>query len=556
MVYDGDPVDSLVYFKTETSQVNAAESECRTCGNVETEDILQLIENKEVNEDGSRGTKRQVTPEEWYERYLNSMAKATSNKSPAKITLPKSNFKVPGKGSQLKTFFQRNLLRKISDKQYMIINLLESPALALILSFLSKYIGDNGYMLADNKNLPVFLFMSIVVALFLGLTVSAEEIFKDSRVLERQKYLEISRLGYLSSKIVFLFALSALQTLTFILVANAILKIEGMLMPYWLILFSVSCFGNILGLNISAGMKSAVNIYILIPLILVPQLLLGGAMIKFDDLHPSMTKQIYVPVVGDIMTTRWAYEAITVEQFKSNLYQELFFEEDMIISQNDWYASFLIPLLEQKARECEYAIGNDEFRDHSENNLQKLSLHIDELSELSGIDNSDLLNDLNRENYDTIVADLTLRRLDSLKSSFRLSSLASIARKDTLMIRLEAKYGKQHLIDLMDKHRNIVLSDFLLNRNSTDKLLETSDRIIQKADPVFMTTHSRVGRAQFYAPFKVLGKKKIDTLAFNVSVIWIMCIVLFITLYLNSLKGLIKRLEEFTIASNINKRVS
>ncbi len=44
------------------------------------------------------------------------------------------------------------------------------------------------------------------------------------------------------------------------------------------------------GLNISAGMKTVISIYILVPLVLVPQLLLSGAMIRFDDLH-SLTDQ-------------------------------------------------------------------------------------------------------------------------------------------------------------------------------------------------------------------------------------------------------------------------
>jgi len=74
-----------------------------------------------------------------------------------------------------------------------------------------------------------------------------------------------------------------------------------MLLQQWIILFTTACFGNMLGLNISAGMRTAVSIYILIPLILVPQLLLGGAMIKFDDLHKSISKKIYVPLAGDIM---------------------------------------------------------------------------------------------------------------------------------------------------------------------------------------------------------------------------------------------------------------
>ena len=152
--------------------------------------------------------------------------------------------------------------------------------------------------------------MAVIVALFIGLTVSAEEIFRDRKILEREKFLNLSRLSYLFSKINFLFTLSAIQSLSFVLVANSILEVRGMLFQQWIILFSTACFGNLLGLNISAGMRTAVSIYILIPLILVPQLLLGGAMIKFDDLHKSISRKIYVPVIGDIMVTRWAYEAL------------------------------------------------------------------------------------------------------------------------------------------------------------------------------------------------------------------------------------------------------
>ena len=121
-----------------------------------------------------------------------------------------------------------------------------------------------------------------------------------------------------------------------------------MIWQQWLILFTTACYGNLVGLNISAGMRTVVSIYILIPLILVPQLLLGGAMIKFDDLHKSISNKIYVPVIGDLMATRWAYEAITVEQFKSNRYEKPIFEYDMEISQNDYIARTLISELSNK----------------------------------------------------------------------------------------------------------------------------------------------------------------------------------------------------------------
>jgi putative flippase GtrA len=351
MIYDGDPVEALVYFKTETSQANAAESECPNCGNVETDNILHIIEVKVIDSSGLPGTARQVSPQEWYEKYTKKMMPVPAGK-PSRTTIPPSNFRVPGKSRQILTFIDRNITRKLADSQYMIINLVEAPLLAFILGYISKFSANDTYTFAANKNYPVFMFMGIIVALFLGLTVSAEEIFRDRKILEREKFLNLSRLSYLLSKISFLFALSAVQTLSFVLVANLIMEVRGLLLQQWIILFSTACFGNMLGLNISAGMRTAVSIYILIPLILVPQLLLGGVMIKYDDMHWSLSRKIYVPVLGDIMVTRWAYEAISVEQFKSNKLQKPFFQYDMEISQNDWYASFLIPDLKVTVDKC------------------------------------------------------------------------------------------------------------------------------------------------------------------------------------------------------------
>lgn len=542
MVYDGDPVDSIVYFKTETSQVNAAESECPSCGNVETDDILQLIETKEVTEDGHQGTERQVQPTEWYDRYRRSMMPVLQG-IPPKIGLPANQFMVPGQLSQFITFFKRNILRKLSDRQYMVINLLESPLLALILSYLSKYSPDGTYLFAYNKNIPVFLFMSVVVALFMGLTVSAEEIFKDRKILERQKYLDISRASNLGSKIAFLFWLSALQTLTFVVIAGLVLDIDGMLWRYWLILFSVSCFGNMTGLNISAGMKSVVSIYILIPLILVPQLLLGGAMIKYDDLHKTITRKIWVPVVGDMMTTRWAYEAMTVEQFRSNRYERLFFDIDMKVSHNDWQASFLVPLLQQKSMECYFAGNMPQYGQHLENNLYKLNKYIPELSAVAGWDPSQVLKNINSHVYDSAVNANVLNWLDSLQGYYRTETILATIERDSMVTRIERANSLDYLVNLKLDYHNEFLSDILLNNNSTEKVYENDELIIQKADPVFMTPFSKIGRAHMFSPYKLLGRFRISTLWFNTAVIWIMCFILGITLYFNTLQKIVTFFE-------------
>ena len=546
MIYDGDPVEALVYFKTETSQANAAESECPNCGNVETDNILHIVEVKVIDNSGYPGKERQISPKEWYEKYKKKMMPVLGEK-PEKSVIPPSNFRVPQKIDQIRTFIRRNITRKMADRQYMTINLLEAPLLAFILGYISKFSENGVYSFSTNKNYPIFLFMSVIVALFMGLTVSAEEIFRDRKILEREKFLDLSRLSYLISKINFLFALSAIQSLSFMLVANYILEVRGMLFQQWLILFSTACFGNLLGLNISAGMRSAVSIYILIPLILVPQLLLGGAMIKFDDLHQSISKKIYVPFIGDIMVTRWAYEALCVERFKTNSFEKPFFYYDMAVSQNDWNASFLVPALKLKVDNCLASDKNPDFKTSVETDLKKINFHIKYLSNVSGIQPGPWISNLNYQDFDESIAKDTKKLLDSLRGSLRLHSRLITFKRDSLYKLLETKIGEDQFVALRAANYNENLANYVLNRLSTNKIYDSDDRLIQKADPIFMPPGSKFGRAHFFAPYKQIGNLKIETLLFNMMAVWFMIGGLFVTLYYNILKRLIRFLESLNL---------
>jgi ABC-type multidrug transport system ATPase subunit len=546
MIYDGDPVEALVYFKTETSQANAAESECPNCGNIETDNILHIVEVKVIDNSGFPGKDRQISPKEWYEKYRKKMMPAIE-KEHERLPLPPSNFRVPRKISQVNTFIKRNITRKAADKQYMTINLLEVPLLALILGYISKYSADTTYIFADNKNYPVFLFMAIIVALFVGLTVSAEEIFRDRKILEREKFLNLSRLSYLFSKISFLFVMSAVQSLSFVLVANWLLEVKGMLFPQWLILFSTACFGNMLGLNISAGMRTAVSIYILIPLLLVPMLLLGGAMIKFDDLHKAVSKKIYVPVVGDFMVTRWAYEALMVEEFKSNSFEKPFFNYDMEISQYDWYTSFLLPQLSATVNQSKAIASDPGYSDLYKRNIDKLRYHINDLKKLTGVAPGPWFSEVNYKQFGDSAAAGIKKYISSLSETFREKSRLYTARKDSLLKLMTKQLGEDGVQMLKNQNDNENVSNIVRNSLSINKMYDTGRRLIQKADPIFMRPGSRFGRAQFYAPYKQVGNLKIGTLAFNAMAIWIMTIVLFITLYFNLLKRFIEFLESLRI---------
>ena len=104
-----------------------------------------------------------------------------------------------------------------------------------------------------------------------------------------------------------------------------------------------------------------------------------------------------------------------------------------------------------------------------------------------------------------------------------------------------------NLLRLRDENYNENLADFVLNRLNTNKIYDADDRLIQKADPVFMPPGSKSGRAHFFAPYKQIGDLKIGTLIFNIMVIWIMIILLFVTLYYNLLKRFIGLLESLKL---------
>src|SRR5258708_34635990 len=119
----------------------------------------------------------------------------TTNKIEDVKETPPITLRIPSKFRQNIIFTARDFLAKMSNKQYLLINLLEAPLLAIILAFIIKYKsapGGKEYIFRFNDNFPAFLLMSIIVALFMGLTVSAEEIIRDRKILKRESFLTLT----------------------------------------------------------------------------------------------------------------------------------------------------------------------------------------------------------------------------------------------------------------------------------------------------------------------------------------------------------------------------
>ncbi|NOT73797.1 MAG: ATP-binding cassette domain-containing protein [Cyclobacteriaceae bacterium] len=545
-IYYGNPVDAVTYFKQNINLVNSDQGECPECGNVNPEQIFNIIETKVIDEYGNFTNERKIIPEQWNIIFRDKIKIPTLSTS---TEPPHSTLRLPGWTRQIRLFGLRDFLSKLSNRQYLAINLLEAPLLAFILAFITRYYNTDdpyhsGYVFIKNLNLPAYLFMSVIVALFMGLTVSAEEIIRDQKILKREAFLHLSRSSYLISKVGILFMISAIQTFLFVLVGNSILEIDGMLFIHWGILFTVSCFANMLGLNISSAFNSAVTIYILIPILLIPQLILSGVVVKFDKLNPLIGNSETVPLVGDMMTSRWAFEASMVAQFKDNRYEREFYEQDKIISDSEYKRLYYIPTLESKLdfvnqnylkKETDPAIVVSD--------LKLIQNQID--IELEGIGRQHFLELalLQRSTYDSSVYSKTKKFLHTLKQYYSNRSINANKEKEKIAENLTVQLGgRKEFEEFRESHQNESIGMLVKNQDEPVRIIESKGKLVQKISPIYKNPepdHLIDFDAQFYLPTKHFLNATIDTLMFNLSVIWAMSIFLYVTLYYNILRKII-----------------
>ncbi len=114
-IYCGNPSEAVVYFKTKSNHANANEDQCSRCGNIDPDQVLQIIEAKIVNEYGKLSRTRKVSPKEWSDLYISTNGKSNGD-PPKKEKLPDNEYSIPGLLKQVKIFFIRDILSKLTNK--------------------------------------------------------------------------------------------------------------------------------------------------------------------------------------------------------------------------------------------------------------------------------------------------------------------------------------------------------------------------------------------------------------------------------------------------------
>jgi ABC-type multidrug transport system ATPase subunit len=364
LVFFGTPSDMLRYFAEaeHQHQFGAADlGQCSACGTTRPEFIFDVLETPlrdlsgdiiyEENNRGQLMPARRYSPEFWRDKYeafrlIQDVKQVPLRRDPVLPLPPAPEEKVRqpirwhDEWTQLRTLLRRAFISKLRNRANLVITIGVAPVLALMIATILRYSDSGRYDFASAYHIPTYLFLTLIVAMFLGLTNSADDIIRDRAVLQRERNLNVRLTYYVFAKTASLGVFALVQCVLFVLIGNYVLEIRGMFWPDLAIVFMTAMSGVSLGLVISslvADPKTAANI---VPLVLIPQIIMGGAMIKYEDMnrnlglvysfarwfheHPDsdegkkMDSRLEVPFVCEFVAMRWSYEELVVAQAKLN----------------------------------------------------------------------------------------------------------------------------------------------------------------------------------------------------------------------------------------------
>ena len=226
------------------------------------------------------------------------------------------------------THFKRSFYSKFRNRGTFYCTILEAPLLAFLISLTLRASADGSYEFSTGLHIVTYLFLTVTVGMFLGLTNSATEILRDLPVLRRERNYRFGTGLYVAAKFSTLTILALLQCCIYVGIGHFMLEIKGMFVIHWLWMSSAALCGTAMAMLVSTIVKSERAALSSVPLLLVPQLLLAGALVPFDEMNRGLfvggdkaRNKGAEPVPARFMPLRYAFEGVVVSQATENPYE-------------------------------------------------------------------------------------------------------------------------------------------------------------------------------------------------------------------------------------------
>ena len=389
LVFFGTPQEMLKYFAEAEHQQHFGTDlgACEACGTTRPEFIFDVLETPlrdlsgdiifEENNRGQLVPARRYSPDFWRDKYeayrlvkdvqQTTPPRETPPPLPASATRRREPFRWREEWKQFHVLLKRAFFSKLRNRANLLVTLLAAPVLAFLIGFVLRYAESGRYDFASAFHIPTYLFLSLVVAMFLGLTNSVDDITRDRPVLLRERNLNI-RLGYyIMAKALTLAFFAVIQCVLYTIIGDLLLAVRGVFWLVFVALFLTTMSGIAIGLVVSSLVNEAKTAVLVIPVVLIPQIILAGALIKYEEMnrnldfvytaeqwfraHPDTAMEarsdLQVPLICQFMPMRWSYEALVFAQAKLN---PLTRRQEIIQKQIDELASIKNPTDTQEDR--------------------------------------------------------------------------------------------------------------------------------------------------------------------------------------------------------------
>lgn len=180
---------------------------------------------------------------------------------------------------QTATLMQRNLDLMLADRRNLLILILQAPLIALVIGLVFKI--DSAMALRAAKESQI-AFILVLSAIWFGCLNSARELVKELPIYLRERSVNLALAPYLVSKLIPLAGLCLLQCALLLGVVAMMVSIPGDMAARFGVLFASSMAATAMGLSVSAFVNSNDKAVATVPILLIPQVILSGAVVKLE----------------------------------------------------------------------------------------------------------------------------------------------------------------------------------------------------------------------------------------------------------------------------------
>jgi len=302
LAWFGPPDEALAYFDQYRSERN------RRAGKIEFDEIYAILD------DPSKGK-----ADEWAKRYRESKAhkeyiakplagkmspeRVMNEPRPERVLQRTGNTRQVSSLRQLLILSARNIKILTRDRFALGLMLATAPLVSLLDVILSLVMSRNPFDFnkGDMSQVMITLFLLTIYGVMVGGISQMREIVKEQEVYKRERLVNLKILPYVLSKIWVAALLAFYQAAVYTVVHYLAFKMPGGVIEFFQVYITMTLAtlaGMMLGLFASALAPNASSAPLIVIILMLPQIVLGGALIPVPGFISAPT------------STRWAFEAL------------------------------------------------------------------------------------------------------------------------------------------------------------------------------------------------------------------------------------------------------